>query len=449
MNGNLLDGNIKHLFSKFLLATLGSSMVTCIYAIVDCVCIGQYQGPDGTAALAIVMPLWTILYSIGLLTGIGGATLFGNAIGKGQIEEAKKSFTVSFFITLLIAFISWLLIVLFEDPLLRLFGADEQILPLAKRYLLPIKFVVPFYPFTQFLGAYLRTDNDPVLTSAAVLAGGVFNIFGDIFFTFTLDLGIFGAGLATALGIVITMLVLLIHFFKKNNQLKLVKPTALWHHTKQIIYIGFGAFVLDISIGIITILFNNQLKLYLAPEYLAIFGVIIQISTVVQSNAYAIGQSGQAIISVNYGAKNEKRVRQTLKYAVVTSLILGLFWCLLTLAIPNVFIRLFMKPNDFILNAAPKVMRIYAISYLFLPFNIFTAYYLQSVMKANQAIVLSLLRGIVFSSLFICLLPFLDSFLLWSAMIFVEGLVFILSALCIWKKKPFHRDRSEVGKTGV
>lgn len=105
MNGNLLDGNIKHLFSKFLLATLGSSMVTCIYAIVDCVCIGQYQGPDGTAALAIVMPLWTILYSIGLLTGIGGATLFGNAIGKGQIEEAKKSFTVSFFITLLIAFI--------------------------------------------------------------------------------------------------------------------------------------------------------------------------------------------------------------------------------------------------------------------------------------------------------------------------------------------------------
>lgn len=216
--------------------------------------------------------------------------------------------------------------------------------------------------------------------------------------------------------------------------MKLVKPTALWHHTKQIIYIGFGAFVLDISIGIITILFNNQLKLYLAPEYLAIFGVIIQISTVVQSNAYAVGQSGQAIISVNYGAKNEKRVRQTLKYAVVTSLILGLFWCLLTLAIPNVFIRLFMKPNDFILNAAPKVMRIYAISYLFLPFNIFTAYYLQSVMKANQAIVLSLLRGIVFSSLFICLLPFLDSFLLWSAMILSKDL-FLFSRLYAFGKR--------------
>lgn len=84
-----------------------------------------------------------------------------------------------------------------------MFGAEETLLPLAQRYMFPIKFVVPSFLFTQLLSAFLRNDGDPALATKAVLFGGVFNVFGDYFFVFTLDMGIVGAGIS---GILIYLL---------------------------------------------------------------------------------------------------------------------------------------------------------------------------------------------------------------------------------------------------
>lgn len=86
----------------------------------------------------------------------------------------------------------------FDRELLVFFGAEETTLALAREYVFPIKFVIPCFLFTQMLAAYLRNDKNPTLATAAVLAGGIFNIFGDYFFVFVCDMGAMGAGLATA-----------------------------------------------------------------------------------------------------------------------------------------------------------------------------------------------------------------------------------------------------------
>ena len=110
--------------------------------------------------------------------------------------------------------ISWIGILVFERPVLAFFGTDKSLLILAQEYIKPIKYVFPLFLFTQMLAAFLRNDKNSGLATFGMLAGDIFNIFGDYFFVFTCDMGIYGAGLATAIGSVISFAVILTHFFK-------------------------------------------------------------------------------------------------------------------------------------------------------------------------------------------------------------------------------------------
>ncbi|MFR1687499.1 MAG: MATE family efflux transporter [Massilimicrobiota timonensis] len=176
---DFIHGKIRPIYFKYLAAAFGSALVTSIYSIVDMAMVGQYQGPDGTAALAVVAPIWNIIYSLGLLMGIGGAVIFSTIKGQGsqKDDEAGEVFTVSVIGSILLAFLlSWFVIVVFDQPLLTFFGAEKNLLPLGLSYLKPIQFVVPCFLFNQMLAAYLRNDNDPALATAGVLSGGIFNI---------------------------------------------------------------------------------------------------------------------------------------------------------------------------------------------------------------------------------------------------------------------------------
>ena len=323
-----------------------------------------------------------------------------------------------------LAFIVWIVIAFFDRQLLEFFGAEGHTLTLAREYVLPIKFVVPCFLFTQTLAAYLRNDQNPALATGGVLAGGVFNVFGDYFFVFTCDMGAFGAGLATAIGTVISIIVMMTHFFRKKNTLRLVRPEKLCRKFREISGTGFSTFFIVIAMGILTILFNRQIMAYLGASALSVYGVIVNISTFVQCCAYSVGQASQPIFSTNFGAGKGGRIRQTLGYALGTTTFFGIVWTALCLAIPNQFIRLFMTPTEDVLRIAPAIIRSYGLSFLLLPLNIFSTYYFQAIMKPNEACIVSISRGLVISGILILLLPVIagaDS--IWFAMPLTELLV--------------------------
>lgn len=120
---DFIHGKIRPIYFKYLAAAFGSVLVTSIYSIVDMAMVGQYQGPDGTAALAVVAPIWNIIYSLGLLMGIGGAVIFSTIKGQGtqKDDEAGEVFTVSVIGSILLALLSWFVIVVFDQPLLTFF----------------------------------------------------------------------------------------------------------------------------------------------------------------------------------------------------------------------------------------------------------------------------------------------------------------------------------------
>ena len=163
---------------------------------------------------------------------------------------------------------------------------------------------------------------------------------------------------------------------------------------------------------------------YIGADGLSVYGIIVNVSTIVQCCAYSIGQAAQPIISRNLGAKEWTRIRQTLRYALYTVAFFSIFWTALTLAVPNGFVRVFMAPTESVLAVAPGIFRSYCISFLLLPLNIFSTYYFQALMKPGAAMVVSVARGLVVSGALIFALPALFApEALWFAMPVTELVV--------------------------
>ena len=144
---DLKNGTMKSIYVKYLSAAFGSAMITSVYSIVDMAMVGQYHGPNGIAALAVIAPIWNIIYSLGLLMGIGGSVIFRICKGQGgqKREIENEYFTVSVIGSVLASLIVWLSIMLLEKPILVFFGADDNLLSLAQSYLAPVKATVPFF----------------------------------------------------------------------------------------------------------------------------------------------------------------------------------------------------------------------------------------------------------------------------------------------------------------
>lgn len=430
---DLLNGNLKKLYLKFLLTAFGSTLITCIYSFVDMAVVGQAIGPNGTSALAIVAPVWNLIYCIGLLTGVGGSILFSNLKAKGKGDE-NTYFTSSFILASVLCIIEWILFLVFEKNILIFFGGqDETLLNLAITYLKPIRYAFPLFLFNNYLSVFIRNDNNPTLSTIGILGGGIFNVIGDIAFVFGFNMGIYGAGLATAIGAVISTLILVSHFFTKKNTLKFVKPTKIFKQFGNIFLTGFSSGFVDVAMGILTIMFNNQILKYIGSDALSVYGPIINIFTFVQCTAYAVGQAAQPLISSNFGGDKIDRVNKTLKYSLISVGILSIFWILITTIYPNMFIYLFMKPTDSILEIAPSIIRTYSLSFLLLPFNVFSTYYFQSIIKPRYGILVSVLRGLIISSILLYVLPLINPFMIWLVMPLTELIVAIIVLLLIIK----------------
>ena len=179
---------------------------------------------------------------------------------------------------------------------------------------------MPLFLLNQMLSAYLRNDKNPALATVAVLGGRHFQrVWRLLLCVCPAIWEPYGAGLATAIGAAITFVVLMTHFLTKKNTLRLVRPKGLAQKLGKISVTGFSTFFIDVAMGILTILFNRQITKYLGTSALAVYGVIVNISTFAQCCAYSVGQASQPIFSTNFGAGKGRRIRETLKYALGTA----------------------------------------------------------------------------------------------------------------------------------
>lgn len=436
---DLLRDNEKSLFFKYFRATILSSMIMTIYTLVDTICIGQYEGADGSAAVACVIPLWTIIFALGLLFGVGGSVLMAQHRGTGEFDEGNKYFNVGLIISIILSAILLVIYVFAGKQLLIFSGADSSILDKSLDYLKWISLAVPSFLIGQYLMLFIRNDGAPMWTTVATICGGAFNIFGDIYFVFGLDMGISGAGLATALGQVIFLVVLVAYFFTKTCKLKIsFKELGFFKKLKRIVVMGISNFVVDIAMGVVALIFNNQIMKYLGAAALGVYGVVSNLATVVQTFGYAVGEAAQAIISVNFGAGKADRIRKTVKYSAITSAVIGVCSFALIELFPLPIVKFYMSATPEVLMIAPAIMRSYFVAMIFLVFNVFSTYYFQSIGRPIISTTVSLMRGIVVSGALLIILPLIfGGNAIWLSAPIAEAVVFIFVIVAI--KKSFNK----------
>lgn len=431
---DFITSNIKQLYKKYLMASIASALVMSVYSFVDTIAVGQAEGPNGAAAMAVVTPLYGVLIFISILCGVGGSVLLSNARGEGKFEKGNAYFTASVLLIGILTIIMWISFAIFHKEIFTLFGADDSIMPKVMEY---AEWIIRFFPVfiaPSFVGAFIRNDGAPNLAMAAVIIGGCINIIGDWLFVFPLGMGMSGAALATVIGTSMQFIIMCIHFFTKRCNLRFVKPYKTLCAIRKIINIGFGASVLDLGTVILSILMNNQIMKYGNTTSLAIYGVIATITALFQALFCGVGQAIQPIVSANYGAKKKERISSVWKMSLATVFAMGIIFTAIGELLPEQITRLFIAVTPEVLTAAPQIIRPFFTLFLFLGVTVLSTYYLQSSMHGRMSMIIALLRSIILSGLFIFILPIKFGIVgVWIAIPLSELTVAIIS-LCYIRK---------------
>ena len=435
---DLLQDQVKKLYLRFLLPSLGSAMVMSIYTLTDAIVIGQGVGADALAALSITTPLLCVLMAMGILFGVGGSVQMSMQRGAGKQEKADRFFTLSLVTLAIVALALWMIYGLGISALLRVMGANDTLFPYALTYMKYINLFLPVAVFSNFIAIFVRADGDPNRAMAGVLFGGAVNVILDIVLVFPLHMGIGGAALASMIGMVIQVLVAGSHFVSAKNGLHLIRPKHVRSSVKKIIANGIPSFFNEFANGFIVLLFNVQILTYCGESALSVYSVISNCVILFNSLFTGVGQSIQPVVATNYGAGKWNRIGKVKNMAFVTIIVMGAMFSVSGIVFPTKVCSIFMGMTAEMTAIAQVGVRLYFIAFLPMGINRLTSYYLQSVMCVKQSLTISLLRNILLSGIGILIFPLmLGGNSLWMVMPTVEIVVLLFSAVFLKQ----HRQR--------
>lgn len=409
MNANPLgEEKISTLLRKFAVPSIIAMLVSSLYNIVDQFFIGQSIGELGNAATNISFPLSISCIAIALLFGIGGASAFNIALGKGQTvkEEAEKAPNfIGNSVTMLISCGTLLCLVtqIFLKRMLVFFGSPENVLPYATTYTRIIAFGFPFLILATGGCHLIRADGRPKFAMFCNLTGAMINTILDALFVFGFQWGMAGAAAATIIGQVVSGILaiwMLLHgktiFLKKSHFL------PHWKYIKRIISLGAAPCSNQLAMMVVQIVMNNSLKHYGSLSVygesipIACAGIITKVNQVFMAFIIGISQGVQPIISFNYGSERYKRVKNAYLQAISYGFALSLIAFLLFQFAPRQIISLFGNGSDAYYTFAENYFRIF-LFFTFLNFlQPITSNFFTAIGKPKGGIFLSLTRQIIF-----------------------------------------------------
>ncbi|MBQ8148503.1 MAG: MATE family efflux transporter [Lachnospiraceae bacterium] len=377
-----------------LIITLGipttiSMLITSIYNMVDTYFVGTL-GESQQAATGVLFTLQAIIQAISFMLGQGSGTMVSKALADKNEKEASEYVSTAFFV----GFVSGLLLMvfglLFLSPFMRLLGSTETILPYANQYGFCVLIACPFMVCSFILNNNLRYEGKAFYAMIGLVTGGILNIFGD--FLLVEPLGVFGAGLATAISQVISFIMLLI-FHERTAQGKI----RVRYISKQaavlltICKVGFPALIRQGLTSISNGLLNHMTKPY-GDAAIAAMSVVNRYSALIMCVGLGVGQGFQPVAAFNYQARKYKRLKQGLFFTMIAG-----FALVFLLALPGIF---FPKPIIHLFQESPVVQDVGAMALryanlgvLFLPLSIPVNMLYQSIRKPGICSFLSLLRS--------------------------------------------------------
>ena len=400
----LANEQIGSLLFKYSVPAIIGMSVNALYNLVDAIFIGQGIGPMALAALSITFPISMIILGIALATGIGTASIVSRALGRGDDRLAARASGTSFtFITIIsIAIMLGGLAIL--DPLLRLFGATDIILPFAREYMAIILFSTFTYCFSASGNNLIRAEGNANVAMISMIIGTGSNIVLDYVFIFIFGWGIAGAAWATLLSTVFSFLYQVVYFLSGKSLIK-IRPSDLKLDVGIVLEaqsIGIASFVRTAAGGVLVIFVNNAIAFFGSEIYLAIISSAFRLMTFAMLPMIGIAQGMQPIVGFNYGARKFERVIGAMRSATVAATIIATVSWLLVQIFTLPLLALFSTDAEF-LQKGESVLRIIALAQPCIGLIIIGPTLFQAIGKALPALLLQTCRQIYFLPIVIVL----------------------------------------------
>ena len=391
-----------------------ANVVNSLYNIVDQIFIGQGVGKLGNAATSIAFPLTTLCMAIGLTVGLGSASGFNLELGRQNEERAKKIAGTAAGILVLCGVVICAVVRIFLEPMLRVFGATENILPYAMDYAGITSFGIPFLLFSTGFNPLVRADRSPRYSMLAIVVGAVLNTILDPIFIFVFDWKIAGAAWATVISQILSACILLLYLpLFKSVHFELRDFIPRWRELLLICKLGINSFIFQFSNLLVQIVMNNVLKtygeqsVYGADTPIAVAGIMMKINGIFIALIIGLINGAQPICSYNYGAKKYGRVRQTAKLFLTAAIVIStVIWAAFQL-FPRPIIALFGsgETDALYFEYAIRFMRVYLFFVFLNGVQICSATFFPSIGKGWKGAMLSFSKQILFLMPLLFLLP--------------------------------------------
>lgn len=383
-------------FFKYVSANVIAMIGLSCYILADTFFISLSLGKTGLASLNLAMPSFSIVFSIGLMFGIGGSTKFAIYKGAGDGKSANRVFTHTVFVVACFAVVFVLLGAFLSGPVASFLGADGKTFSGSKAYVQIILCFAPFFMFNNVLQNFIRNDGAPRLAMTASLLGNLFNIVFDYVFIFPCKLGMLGAALATGISPVISMLILTIFFFRKKNTFRLEKTKLSLRVFGEIISLGLASFIAEFGFGLVMMLINKLFKSLGGDTAVAAFAIVVNVFYVINAILNGISLGTQPIISFSYGQHDFTRIRQVLKYALITiGATAAVLYVILFFSADGIAAIFNTEKAEDLQKLATTGIKLYFISSLFSGFNLLFSSYFSASDKGVCSQIVTLLRGVV------------------------------------------------------
>ncbi len=425
---------------KYTVPSIIMMIFTSVYGVVDGFFVSNYTGKTSFAAVNFIMPVLMVLGCVGFMFGTGGGAVISKTMGEGDRKKANEIFT---FIVIASAVLGTALAVIgmfVLKPLAVLFGADGRLLADSVFYGKIILAALPFYVLQFEFQCLFATAGKPKLGLFVTAAAGIANMVLDALFVAVLKWGLGGAAAATAISQVLGGIIPVIYFARKNTSLlRFVKFRFDGKVLFKTCTNGSSELMSNISMSVVSMLYNVQLMKYASENGVAAYGVLMYVSMIFQAVFIGYSVGSAPIIGYNYGAQNHSELKGLLKNGFLFIGICAVFMFAAGELLSRPLSLMFVGYDEELLDMTAHAFSIFSFSFLLSGFSIFGSSYFTALNDGLTSALISFLRTLVFQIAAVLLFPIifnLDG--IWFSIVAAEIMsVTVTMLFLILKRKKY------------
>lgn len=414
---------------RYVLPCVAMMVMTSVYSIVDGFFVSNYAGKNAFAAVNLIMPVLMAISSFGFMIGTGGSALVAFYLGLKDKKKANEVFSMLIFLIIIGAVVVAAAGFIFMPQIVDLLGASEYIREDAILYGRILILAEPFFMLQNSFQSFLTTAGKQRYGLWISVTAGIVNMGLDFLLVAVFPFGIAGAAAATFTSQCVGGLIPFLYFLRKNSSTLRIAPTRFdWKSIGKACSNGSSEMLSNLSISLVSVLYNFQLMKAAAENGIAAYGVVMYASylAIAVYMGYALGIN--PIVGYNYGAKNTKELHSILKSSLVITGCAALAITAGTEILALPIAKIFVGYDEVLCQMTKKGFMLYSVSYLFSGFNIFGSAFFTGLNNGKVSAAISFLRTLVIQIIAVVLLPIwfgIDG--IWSAVTVAEILTLFVT----------------------